>query len=203
MRLFLVRHGETEHNRRGLALGREDVPLNEHGRWQVERLAHALAHEPLAAVYSSPLSRALDTARAIARPHGLPVQIEPRFIEMDIGQAEGLTFAQVRTRYPGLLEAWLSAEGPAQPMPGGERLVDVQARAWEALEELVARHPQEDVVTVTHHFVILSILTRVLGMDLADFRRIRHSVAAISILNIQGDRRRLVLLNSTCHLEEG
>lgn len=203
MRLFLVRHGETESNRLGLALGRDDVPLNERGRWQAQRLALALAREPIAAVYSSPLSRAMDTAWPIARQHGLEVQPEPGLIEMDIGQAEGLTFAQVRARYPGLLEAWLSTEGPRQPMPGGERLLDVQARAWEAVQRIAARHPQEFVVAVSHNFVILSVLVQALGMELASFRRIRHAVAAVSVLDLRDGRARLIRLNDVCHLQEG
>lgn len=202
MRLFLVRHGETESNRLGLALGRADVPLNEHGRWQAQRLARALAAEPLAAVYSSPLARALDTARPIAREHCLEVQTEPGLTEMEIGEAEGLTFAEVRSRFPGLLEAWLGAGGPAQAMPAGERLVDVQPRAWQAVQAIAARHPEESACLVSHNFVLLSILTTVLGIELASFRRLRHAVAAISVLDFRPDRARLVTLNDTCHLQD-
>lgn len=201
MRLFLVRHGETESNRLNLALGRDDVPLNERGLWQAERVAQALAREPLAAVYSSPLRRTLDTARAVAGPHGLAVQIEERLVEMDIGEADGLTLAEVGSRYPGLLEAWASEEGPTRAMPGGERLVDVQERAWPAVQDLAARHGNEAVAAVTHNFVILSVLIRVLGMELAQFRRLRHSVGAVSVVDFLPARVTLVRLNDTCHLE--
>ena len=201
MRLFLLRHGETDSNRLGLALGRADVPLNDRGRWQAQRLAAALTAEPLVAVYSSPLSRALDTARPIADAHGLEVQTEPGLREMDIGEAEGLTFAEVRARFPGLLEAWVGADGPSHAMPGGERLVDVQTRAWDAMQAIAARHPEEAACVVTHNFVILSILTTVLGIELASFRRLRHSVAAISVLEFRRDRARLLTLNDTCHLD--
>ena len=201
MRLFLVRHGETESNRLGLALGRDDVPLNERGAWQAERLGRALTSEPLAAVYSSPLRRALDTARAVAEPHGLGVQIEERLIEMDIGEAEGLTFAEVRSRYPDLLQAWAGEEGPSRAMPGGERLLDVQERAWPAVNDLAVRHGEEVVAAVTHNFVILSILARVLGIELAQFRRLRHSVGAVSVLDFRPKRVMVVRLNDTCHLE--
>jgi len=201
VRLFLVRHGETESNRLNLALGRDDVPLNERGLWQAERVARALAREPLAAVYSSPLRRTLDTARAVAGPHGLAVQIEERLVEMDIGEADGLTLAEVGSRYPGLLEAWASEEGPTRAMPGGERLVDVQERAWPAVQDLAARHGNEAVAAVTHNFVILSVLIRVLGMELAQFRRLRHSVGAVSVVDFLPARVTLVRLNDTCHLE--
>lgn len=202
MRLILVRHGETEANRLGLTLGRADVPLNDRGRWQAQRLAEALRRKPVAAVYSSPLRRALDTARSIAQPHGLTVEVEPGLIEMDIGQTEGLSLAEVRSRYPGLLERWLSEDGPQQVMPGGERLMDVQARAWQAVESLRLRYHDGVTVVVSHNFPILSVLARALGIELAQFRRLRHDVAAIAVLDWRDDQVRVERLNDTSHLEQ-
>jgi broad specificity phosphatase PhoE len=203
MRIFLVRHGETESNRKGLALGRADVPLNDLGRGQAERLAKTLAGEPLAAIYSSPLVRTMDTARAIAGDHTLDVQVEPDLVEMDIGEMDGLTFAEVRSRYPALLDSWSGVDGPETPMPGGERLVDVQQRAWAAIQAISERHPNETVCVVTHNFVILSLLATALRIDLAHFRRLRHAIAAISVLDFTPDRIRIISLNDTCHLEQG
>lgn len=202
MRLYLVRHGETESNRLGLALGRDDVPLNERGRWQAERLGRALASEPLAAVYASPLVRALDTARAVAEPHGLTVEIDERLVEMEIGEVDGLSFDEVRKRYPDLLAAWAGEQGPTRAMPGGERLLDVQERAWQAVSELAARNAGESIAVVTHNFVILSVLARALGIELSQFRRLRHAVAAVSVLDFSPQRVMAVRLNDTCHLED-
>jgi broad specificity phosphatase PhoE len=203
VRLFLVRHGETESNRLGLALGQNDVPLNERGALQAEQLAVALGREPLVAVYASPLRRTLETARAVAGAHGLDVAIDERLIEMDIGELDGLTFAEVRERHPGLLEEWVSGPGPSMRMPGGERLVDVQERAWAAVTELAARHPEDAVAAVTHNFVILSLLTKVLGLELSQFRRLRHAVAAVSVIDFTPKRALVVRMNDTCHLEGG
>ena len=203
MLLYLVRHGQTESNRKGLALGRADVPLNELGRRQAELLRQALAKEKLTAVYSSPLQRTLDTARSIAAPHRLEVRLDERLIEMDIGEAEGLTFAEVRERHPGLLEGWMSEDGPKEPMPGGERLLDVQERAWAAVEALAAEHGDEAVAAVTHNFVILSLLTRALGLELSRFRRLRHVVAAISVVEFSAGGTTVLRMNDTCHLENG
>lgn len=201
MRLFLVRHGETEFNRRGLALGRKDVPLTERGRWQAERVGAALAGEPVVAIYSSPLQRALDTAGAIAERHELAVQVDQGLVEMDIGETEGLAFAELRARFPELLRIWTSADGPSQAMPNGERLVDVEGRGWGFVQALMARHPEDAVVAVSHNFVILCILSRVMGLALSDFRRLRHAVAAISVVDFRPDRMRVVRLNDLCHLE--
>jgi broad specificity phosphatase PhoE len=201
MRVILVRHGETDSNKAGLALGRDDVELNETGRWQAQRLAEALQGQPIAAVYSSPLRRALDTARAIAERHHLTVEVDDGLIEMDIGEMDGLTFQQVRERYPQFLQIWLGGRAAYEPMPGGERLVDVQGRAWQALERICGNWDQETVAVVTHNFVLLTILCRVLGLELADFRRLRHSLAAVSVLQVQDGQMTVLGLNDTCHLE--
>jgi probable phosphoglycerate mutase len=201
MRLILVRHGETDSNKASLALGRDDVELNETGRWQAQRLAEALQGQPIAAVYSSPLRRALDTARAIAERHHLTVEVDDGLIEMDIGEMDGLTFQQVRERYPQFLQIWLGGRAAYEPMPGGERLVDVQGRAWSALERICGSWIQETVAVVTHNFVLLTILCRVLGLELADFRRLRHSIAAVSVLQVQDGQMTVLSMNDTCHLE--
>lgn len=201
MRLILVRHGETDTNKAGLALGRADVELNEHGRWQAQRLAIALRDEAIAAIHSSPLKRALATAEPIASSHGLDVQVDEGLIEMDIGEMEGLTFQQVGERYPRFLQAWLGGQAAHEAMPGGERLLDVQERAWQAIERIRQRQEQGTVAAVTHNLVIITLLCRVLGLELANFRRLRHSLAARSVLEMGRDRIIVVSLNDTCHLE--
>jgi broad specificity phosphatase PhoE len=201
MRLFLVRHGETESNRNALALGQADVPLNETGRGQAEMIAAALAGEPVAAVYASPLERARDTAQAIANVHSLAVQIEPGLIEMNVGELEGLPYPVIREKYPGFIERWMSEAGPETAMPGGERLLDVADRGWQTVERVALAHADETVVAVTHNFVLLTILARALGIGVADFRRLRHGVAALSTLEFRGGHITVSGLNDTCHLK--
>jgi probable phosphoglycerate mutase len=202
MRLVIVRHGETEYNRQQLALGRADIPLNETGRKQAKALARALAAEQFAAIYSSPLQRTLHTAQAIAQTHGIEVQADEGLIEMDVGEMDGLTFPVIRERFPGLLERWVTAEGPDHPMPGGERLTDVRDRAWGMVTRLSERHGGQTVCLVTHNFVILSLLTQIIGVELADFRKLRHSVAAITRVEWRQGKPRIAVLNDTCHLAE-
>ena len=120
-RLYLVRHGETDANRDGLALGRANVLLNERGVWQAGRLRERLEDEPFAAVYSSPLSRTRKTAEMIAADREIDVTTDEALVEMDVGELDGLTFAEVRERHPNLLQRWVSADGPEERLPGGER----------------------------------------------------------------------------------
>jgi broad specificity phosphatase PhoE len=201
MRVVLVRHGETESNRERLALGREDVPLNERGRRQAAALAASLEGVPLAAVYSSPLRRALETARPLADARGLEVQVEDGLIEMAVGELEGLSPQELRDGHGDFLRDWFSSRAGELRMPGGESLQDVQDRAWAVIERLRERHPEDTVAVVTHNFTISAILCRVLGLPLASFRRLRHDLGARALLDIREDRAVVVSLNDTCHLE--
>jgi broad specificity phosphatase PhoE len=201
MKLILVRHGETASNRDGLGLGRQDVPLTEKGRLQAEALAEALAEEEIAAVYSSPLRRAFETAAAIASPHGLDVVTDEGLTEMDVGELDGLTFREMRERHPEFVSRWLGEEAGTLPMPGGESLQDVQDRAREAVRRICERDDGETVVAVTHNFVIHALLCEALNMAICDFRRLRHDLAATSLLDVRGGRMIVVHMNDTCHLE--
>jgi len=201
-RLYLVRHGETDANRDGLALGRANVLLNERGVWQAGRLRERLEDEPFAAVYSSPLSRTRKTAEMIAVDREIDVTTDEALVEMDVGELDGLTFAEVRERHPNLLQRWVSADGPEERLPGGERLLDVSARATEFLNGIRELHPAELVCAVTHNFVILTILADVLGIGIGSFRQLRHSLAAVSELEADGSRWRIVRMNDTTHLDD-
>ncbi len=201
MRLIFIRHGETEHNRGQLTLGRADVPLNERGRRQAEAVAASFTVAP-DAIYSSPLTRATETASRIAAATDVPVTIEPALIEMDVGEMEHLTAAELRERYPEFLAIWLSpaCAGAGARMPGGETLTEVQRRAWDAVERMRAAHPDETVVAVTHNFVILTALCAALGLPLANFRRLRQSLAARTVLEVRESGSTLLQLNDLAHL---
>lgn len=201
MRLILIRHGETESNRQRLALGREDVPLNEKGRRQAAALLASLDGVPLAAVYASPLRRAIETARPLAEARGLEVQVDEDLTEMAVGELEGLSPQELRERYGDFLREWFSTEAGRLRMPGGESLQDVEDRAWAVIERLRERHPDERVVVVTHNFTLHAVLCKALGLPLASFRRFRHDLAARAVLELRDDRTVVVSLNDTCHLE--
>ena len=201
MRLLLIRHGETDHNAERLALGRRDVPLNERGRLQARALAQALrARHQIDAIYASPLQRALATAQPLADAIGLEVRVEAGLIEMDIGEVEGLALDEVRSRYPDFMRLWFSDQLADAVMPGGESLQQVQERTWAAVESIRERHGDGTVAAVTHNFVILTLLCRVLDIPLANFRRLRHDLAAVSVVELTPERQTVVALNDTCHL---
>jgi probable phosphoglycerate mutase len=157
-RILAIRHGETAWNRGARIQGQMDIPLNDVGRWQAERTAEALAHEPLQAVYASDLSRAHQTAVPIARRHGLPVQTHPGLRERHFGAFQGRTWAELEQTHPDVVRAW-KARDPDFAPPGGESLRDLRQRVEATFAELAARHPGGQIAVVAHGGV-LDILYR-------------------------------------------
>lgn len=198
--IILVRHGQTEWNRVERFRGRVDVPLNEAGLAQAEAAGRRIAAEwRPAAVYSSPLSRATQTAEAIARPLNLPVEMAPGLVDIDYGQWQGRTPDEAREQWPQIVDRWYNRP-PSVRIPGGETLAEVQARAMAAVRELSARHPGQTIVLVSHTVVNRAILLGVMGAGLDRFWELRQDNGAINVLEVEGERCTLVAMNDTCHL---
>ncbi len=199
MIIHLIRHGQTEHNRSGLTLGRADVPLNELGRRQAAALGAKFADHPLGAIYSSPLSRTYDTARAIAGERDIPLYARDELLEMDVGETESITFAELRERYPEFLLQWGSDSPEEARMPGGESLLDVAARLEPFLDDLRAiKH--DHIAVVTHNFVLKLLLCRLLDVPLRSFRTFGTDVASVSTVITRDSRISVRVLNDLCHL---
>ena len=180
--LILVRHGETDWNRARRWQGHADTTLNELGRRQATDLATALAGEPVAAVYSSDLRRAQETAAIVADAHGLEVRVEPRLREINFGEWEGLTTAEIHDPYPTFVRDWPPDEG--KPFPGGETYVAMGARVVAALEEIGRRHRDETVVVILHGGPIRGALAHAAGITYAEQRQRRGHVANCDVLRI-------------------
>jgi broad specificity phosphatase PhoE len=199
--VILIRHGETEWNRREIFRGRADVELNQRGREQARTLGSALEGRNLDAVYSSPLSRAVETAEAIAEHHGMAVEIEDGFIDFDYGIWQGLTHDEVRQRYPRVYRDWIERPHTVK-IEGGESLRMVRRRAMRALMRIVGRHQDGTVVIVAHRVVNKVVLCAVLELASSHFWRIRQDTCALNVFEWSDGGRFLIrLLNDTCHLK--
>ncbi|WP_367269799.1 histidine phosphatase family protein [Roseateles sp.] len=152
-RLILVRHGETAWNRATRIQGHTDIPLSALGLAQAERLAQALADEPLAAVYSSDLSRARQTAEALANAQGLPVHLDTALRERSFGRFEGLSWQEIDQGHPEDAARWRRRE-PDFPVGGGESLNAFSARCLDATRRAVAAHPGCSIALVAHGGVL-------------------------------------------------
>ncbi len=157
-RILAVRHGETAWNRDTRIQGHTDIELNEHGRWQAARLAEALRDEPIAAVYASDLLRAHETAQVVARSRRQSVTSHLGLRERCFGRFEGHTWTELEQRFPEESQAWRKRVPDFAP-PGGESLLQLEARVVPAVQELAARHPGEQILVVAHGGV-LDILYR-------------------------------------------
>jgi broad specificity phosphatase PhoE len=139
--ILLARHGETDWNREHRVQGHTDLPLNDTGRAQARALAETLAHEPLDAIYASDLSRASETARAVAEPRHLPVRTLRELREKDFGTWEGLTDEEIMLRFPDARRGHWG---------DGETHEEMAGRVVAALETIAERHPRARVLVVSH-----------------------------------------------------
>jgi phosphoserine phosphatase len=199
-RFILVRHGQTEWNRKERFRGRADIPLNETGLAQAEATGQRLSREwQPGAIYTSPLSRSVLTAEAIARHYGLPVQKHPGLADIDYGEWQGLSPEEVRQRWPDEIDAWYNRPHQAR-IPGGESLDELRARAMQTIQELANWHKGETIVLVGHTVINRIILLGVLGLGNERFWRIKQDTCAINIFEAEAGDFTLVSLNDTCHL---
>jgi broad specificity phosphatase PhoE len=163
-----VRHGETDWNLGNRFQGRADPPLNETGRAQARELAATLAGRSFAAVYSSPLRRAFETAEIVAESHGLrPVAVEG-LREVDVGAWQGLTRDEVEERFPDQFERWIAF---GQGWDDGESYEQMGRRVVATLLEVAGRHKGETVLAVTHGGPIRAALAAARGVSHSEARR--------------------------------
>jgi broad specificity phosphatase PhoE len=197
--IWLVRHGESTWNSERRFQGERDAPLSERGREQAAAVARALAGTSFGALYTSPLSRARDTAAACAATLGLAPTPVDDLREMSLGDWEGLTVEAVVEREGDHYWRWLTS--PADhPPPGGEPVERFQGRVAAALARLTARHPDESVLAVTHGGVIAGFLCRCLGLGPNALWRLRIENTSVTRVSLPAGHLRA--LNDTRHLVE-
>jgi probable phosphoglycerate mutase len=202
-RILLVRHGATVSSGEDSFNGETDIPLSELGRDEARALGRRLAEERIAAFYSSPLSRALETARLVAAPHGKEVVPLPDLREVSHGRWEGKLRAEVEELYTEEYRRWEADPFSFAPS-GGETGLAVIARALPAVLGIVAAHADERVLVVSHKATIRLLLASLLGLDPRRYRdRLDCSPAGLSVLEFrEAAGARLALFNDTSHYKE-
>ncbi len=198
MRLLLVRHAACESDGVPRYWGQSDLPLSQQGIRQAEKLRERLAREPLVAVYASDLRRALATAEIIVQPHGLAVVACPELREIDFGACEGLTYAEIRERYPDA-DRFCATDGLAA-FPNGESVAQVGERVARFLARLASHQAGATLLVVAHGGPLSLLIGRLLGLPLARWWQIRLDVGSLSIVDVHPSGAILSLLNDRCHL---
>jgi probable phosphoglycerate mutase len=196
--ILLARHGETDWNRDNRFQGHADPPLNDTGRAQAAELAERLAGDELAAVYSSPLRRAFETAAAIAEPHGLePVRLDA-LREVDVGSWQGLTRAEVEQRFPDQYARWLDHE---QGWEDGETYEAMGERVVRAMLELAVAHEGQRILAATHGGPIRAAYANTQGVPHAEARRHGPPVGNAYLVELTVEPGGRVILDEGAHGE--
>ena len=191
--LFLVRHAATSQTGNKLTGWTEGVGLSEQGLGQAEEVANALAHLEFEAIYSSPIDRAMETARAVAKPHGLPVRVRRGLGEVDYGKWTNRSLKSLaRTKLWDQVQRFPSAAR----FPNGESIREVQSRALGEIENVAMEHPNGAVCCVSHGDVIKLIAAHYLGVHIDLYQRIVVGPASVSVIALSVYGPRVLALNT-------
>ena len=193
-KFLLLRHALTDSVGQRLSGRTPGVPLNAEGQAQAQQLAARLADVPIAAIYSSPLERAVQTAEPVATAHKLTTTICDDFLEIDFGKWTNCTFQELQNQPQ--FQRFNSFRSSTR-IPGGELLLEAQARAVAGLSKLCAQHPGQTVAVVSHADMLKAAVAYYAGIPLDIFQRLEISPASVSVLEIFDDTARILLLNDT------
>lgn len=199
-KVYLVRHGQTAWNVGEIFRGRADIPLDETGKQEVHLAGEALKDETLHAIYSSPLSRSIETAENIAKFHDIPVTPFDAIIDISYGEWEGLENQEVKEKYPELHSLW-HREPHKIKFPGGESLEEVRIRTMTGLEGLLLQHKDENFVLVAHRVPNKVICCALLGLDNSHFWRIQQDTASTNLFIYRDGQWIIAFLNDTSYLK--
>jgi len=198
--IYLVRHGQTAWNKEEIFRGRTDVPLDETGLKQAELAGQYFKSMEIHAIYSSPLSRAWQTAQKIAQIQNLKVDPLEGILDMSFGDWEGHAHQEIRNMDNETYRQWVESPHLVK-LPGGESLDDVRGRAMAALEEVLRKHSEKTIVLVSHRVVCKVMICAILGLDNSHFWQIAQDTTAINLIQYKKGKYILSLMNETCHLK--
>lgn len=184
--LVLIRHGETVWHHDNRYTGRSDVALTELGHRQAATLARWAGEARPDALWVSPLSRARDTARPTAEATGLPVRVDERLMELDFGQGEGLTGAEMSERFPQARAAFV-VDPVKWHLPDGEDPVHAAERMAACAAEAVRAHPGGTVLLVGHSTAHRLLLCHLLGLPLSSYRRVFPGFRNCALTTVRWD----------------
>lgn len=199
-KVILVRHGQTTWNLELKYQGHTDIALTDLGLAQAEQAAERLTQEKVAAIYASDLTRAYRTAEIIATRHNLPVVAMSELREIKFGEWEGLTYDAISEHWPNRMKKLFTHPDEVE-IPGGETFRELKERAEKAIAALVARHPDETIIVVSHGGTIRTILCAALNIHLNYVWNIRQDNTAVNIIDYYKERTIVSLVNDTHHLK--
>jgi broad specificity phosphatase PhoE len=199
-RLLLIRHGQSVWNSQGRLQGQIDIELDDVGLQQTQRLADRAKAFDIEAIYSSPLLRASATAQVIGAELCLPVTHDNRLMEYQFGVASGLTWDELKVHHPELARRW-NEDAWTVPIEGSEGRVNFGARVKAAMDDIIARHPAQQVAVVAHGGTFNVYLAGMLGLDLTRRPPFHFGNTSLSSVEVKNGVFNVYFLNDTCHLK--
>lgn len=196
----MVRHGETQWNREEVFRGRKDIPLNQSGEKQAERIGLYFSHRPVNRIVSSPLARAGQTAEAISNTTGIGIETMKEFTDMNFGIWEGLKLREVEECFPDDFRRWKTSPEKLR-IENGETLAMVRDRISAGLVT-IAYGREDTVIIVTHRVICKILVLHVLGIRNEHFWDIKYDPGSISLFEWNNNRYTLIFCNDTCHLDK-
>ena len=192
-RFLLIRHAATDAVGKRLSGRMAGIHLNEEGQQQAELMAEWLADVPLAAVYSSPLERAMETALPLAKKRVLQVETDAAFIELDFGEWTNFEIDELELQPAfALFNKFRSVHG----VPGGEDMLQAQHRFVQRMQQLSEKHPGQTIAIVSHSDMIRSALAHYAGIHIDLFQRLEISPAAVSVVEVYEETVRIQMINA-------
>ena len=200
-KVYLVRHGQTEWNKKLTFRGRIDVPLNEAGHREARAISDALKDKNIEAIYTSPLRRSIETAQPFAKFCRLKIVAVQGLIDISYGDWEGLTFNEVKKRYSDQYDKWEKRPDLIR-FPHGETLDEAKERSFRAFKNIVKKNPGKSILIVPHRVINKVLLCALLGLSNSHFWEIKQDTGCINLIEYLNNRFILSLMNDTCHLKK-
>jgi len=199
-KIYIIRHGETQWNREEVFRGTKDVPLNETGKKQAERVGLYFSHMPVDRIISSPLSRALQTAEAVSKTTNATVDTMEEFTDVNFGIWEGLTLSEVEERFPLDFSLWKASPDKLR-IENGETLAMVRDRIRTGLANIACGR-EDTIIIVTHRVICKILVLNALEIGNEHFWDMKYDPGSITLLERNNNRYTLIFSNDTCHLDE-
>lgn len=197
-RFLIIRHGQTEWNKKRMIMGPSPIGLNERGREQALGLAGAIKNLRLDAIYSSPILRAQETAEILGESQAISFNNHAGLEEVNYGDWVGKSFAEVKA-LPDYQPYYLQEEKPVAP--NGESLVEVQNRIWQAFLEIDQQHENANIALVSHADSIKCLLMKVINVPLASLVNIRIDNCSVSVVETHSEINRLISINQAYEID--
>jgi len=200
-KIYIVLHGETLWNKEEVFRGRKDIPLNEIGEKQAELVGVYFKDKKISRIVSSPLTRAVQTAKAIEKTTGISIEIKQEFTDINFGIWEGLSIREVERSHATDFKIW--KQSPEKLMVrGGETLETVRARISTGLADMISTDDSA-IIIVTHRVICKLIVLHLLKIGSEHFWDMKYDPASVTLMERNNNQFTLVVSNDTCHLREG